>query len=90
MSRMVAAIMTDIASLLLLFDTYCAATGRAEATVSTRVLSDGKRIRKLREGADIGTRRLAEAVEWFSANWPAGAEWPAAIRRPTHTSEAAE
>lgn len=72
----------DIDSLLTLVGAYCQATQLAEATVSTRVLKDGKRIEMIRAGRDIGVRRLEEAVTWFSENWPAGADWPTSVARP--------
>lgn len=74
--------MTSIDSLMTLVDTFCAATGLAEATLSTRVMKDGKRLEAIRAGKDIGTRRLAEAIQWFSDNWPEDAEWPCSIVRP--------
>jgi hypothetical protein len=74
--------MSDIDSLLTLVDAYCAATGLAEATLSTRVMHDGKRFELIRQGRDIGVRRLAEAVQWFSANWPDGTPWPKSVPRP--------
>jgi hypothetical protein len=77
--------MTSIDSLLTLAETYCVATGLAEATVSTRVMKDGKRLDAIRAGKDIGARRLAEAIQWFSDNWPADVTWPDSIARPTPT-----
>lgn len=74
--------MDAIASLLRLADAYCAATGIAEATLSSRCFSDGKRLGAIRAGSDVGARRLARAVQWCSDNWPAGAAWPADIPRP--------
>lgn len=65
-----------------LVESYAAATGLAEATISTRVLHDGKRIEMIRSGRDIGVRRIDEACRWFSAHWPEGADWPAGIPRP--------
>ncbi|QTL01934.1 hypothetical protein J5J86_14080 [Aquabacter sp. L1I39] len=77
--------MTSIDTLLRIFDAYSAATGLAETTVSTRVFQDGKRIAALRLGGDMGVRRTARAVQWFSANWPEGADWPEGITRPAPT-----
>lgn len=74
--------MTALASLFTLIDVYCVATGLAEATVSTRLFSDGKRIASLRLGGDMGVRRLERALQWFSDNWPSEADWPADIARP--------
>jgi hypothetical protein len=74
--------MTSIDSLMTLVESFCAATGLAEATVSTRLLKDGKRLEAIRAGKDIGTRRLGEAIQWFSDNWPEDLMWPAHIQRP--------
>lgn len=82
--------MTNIDSLLRLVGAYCEATGLAEATVSDRVLNDGKRIKAIRAGKDIGSRRLEEAIQWFSDNWPVSAEWPVDIARPAARPAIAE
>ena len=75
--------MTDLAALLTLSDAYCKASGLAEATLSTRLLGAGSRLRKLSDGkSDIGVRRLAKALAWLSSHWPDGALWPAEIERP--------
>lgn len=62
----------------------------ADATISTRVFNDGKRIAILRRGGDIGTRRLQIALQWFSDNWPEDAEWPPLVERPVPRIPAAE
>src|SRR5262245_35985067 len=54
----------------------------AEATVATGLLNDGKGIKRLRLGCDIGVRKVEEKVLWLSANWPDGASWPADVPRP--------
>ena len=74
--------LTQIDQFLALVEAYRAATGLAEATVSTRALHDGKQLGMIRSGRDIGVRRIAEACQWFSDNWPKGAVWPAEIPRP--------
>jgi hypothetical protein len=74
--------MNDIDRLILLSERYGAATGLAEATVSSRVFNDGKRLYDIRRGSDVGVQRIARAMLWFSANWPAGAAWPDGIERP--------
>lgn len=73
--------MDQVQQLLLLVDAF----GRgkmADATISTRLFNDGKRISILRNGGDIGTRRLSTAIQWFSNNWPTDAEWPSEIEKP--------
>jgi len=60
----------------------------AEATLSSRVFFDGKRIAGIRHGSDIGVRRLTRALHWFADNWPDETPWPEAVERPI--AEAAE
>lgn len=65
-----------------LVEAFCIASGHAEATLSGKVFSDGKRIAALRSGSDIGVRRLSRAIEWLSDNWPPNASWPEDVYRP--------
>jgi hypothetical protein len=81
--------MLPIIQLLTLVDAYCNATNLAEATVSSRVFFDGKRVGSLRTGGDIGVLRLQRAMQWFSDNWPADQPWPADIRRPAPIEQVA-
>lgn len=78
--------------LILVFETYCRATGRSEARVSTQVLSGGKRILQIKDGGDIGTIGFERAMQWFSNHWPDNAKWPEDIDRPevSQVLEAAE
>jgi len=80
--------MTEIAHLLTLADAFIAATSIKEVTLSHRVFGDSKKLAAIRGGADITLGRFNAALEWFSANWPEGAEWPEGIARPT-TEQAA-
>jgi hypothetical protein len=82
--------MTDIASFLTVVDRYVEATGLAEATVSARVLNAGHRIFQIRAGSDIGVRRLSEALQWLSDNWPVNAVWPDHVERPLPAAPAPE
>ncbi|PPQ34761.1 hypothetical protein CH337_20785 [Rhodoblastus acidophilus] len=82
--------MSAIEHLLHVVDRYGDALGLSDATVSTRVFNDGKRVATLRRGGDIGVRSFENALTWFSDHWPADASWPADVPRPTPTnSEAA-
>lgn len=74
--------MEPIASLLTVVDAYAKAECVSDKTVSGRVFKDSKKITALREGADITHRRMREALEWFSANWPENAIWPEGVERP--------
>jgi hypothetical protein len=72
-----------LTDLFTLCNAYAASTGLSEGTVSGRVLKSGGRIRSLRENrSDIGVRKMAEAIQWFSDHWPDGVEWPEGIDRP--------
>jgi hypothetical protein len=75
----------QIVAFMKVIDGYCAAAGLAEATVSTRVFNDGKRITEVRAGADIGMRRVEKAIQWFSDNWPENTPWPEGVYRPVPT-----
>jgi hypothetical protein len=79
--------MNDIQSLILVFNAYLAATGQAEATISTKFLGNGNRIREIREGGDMGSRRIARALTAFSAAWPPDAQWPDLVARPSAGGE---
>ena len=58
----------------------------ALSTLSTALFNDGKRLSSMIEDrTDISSRKLIEAFQWFSDNWPAGAEWPSNIERPAPT-----
>jgi hypothetical protein len=75
--------MNALSDLFSLADSYSAATGLADGTVSERVLKGGNRLRDLRaKKSDIGVRRLELAIQWFSDNWPADTKWPDGIDRP--------
>ena len=75
-----------IGSLLALSHAYAAARGVSLSRVSTLCFNDGGKLKALEAGADIGARRLARALDWFSENWPEGAVWPEAVARPATTT----
>lgn len=79
--------MKSLTPLMRLIDAYASATGASDKTISSRVFRDSKKIAVLREGGDITTARLDEAVSWFSLHWPDETEWPAHIERPEATLE---
>lgn len=76
-----------ITNLLCVSDAWCSATGKAEATLSTRMLRDGKRLGRIRAGADIGVLTIAAAMRWLSDHWPDGLDWPADVPRPCGVTE---
>lgn len=76
-------------ALLALTRSYAAATGTSTTTISSRVFDDGKKLAAIEAGGDIYSGRLIRAIQWFSDNWPDGAEWPADVPRPATNSVAA-
>lgn len=79
--------MTSLEAFLDLIDRYCSSVKLAEATVSSRLFNDGKRVANLRCGSDIGIRRLHQALEWLSDHWPVDLDWPDSIYRPRPIAE---
>lgn len=78
-------------SLVAVSDAYAASRGLARATVSAQVLNRGATLDRLADGkADLTTGTFEQAMRWFSANWPDGAEWPENVARPSPAIEAAE
>ena len=75
--------------LLTVIDAYAAATGLADATISTRVFGRGTRLGEIRAGGDIGARTSSRALAALSDCWPAGAAWPEGVARPQHGEDAA-
>ena len=73
--------MDKIQALFLLVETYCRHAGIAEATLSSQLFSDGKRLKSLRAGADIGVRRMEKAIRWLDEHWPDGCDWPCDVPR---------
>lgn len=73
--------MTD--QLVLVAKAYCEARDLSLARVSTLIFNDGKKLDGIAtRGVDLSTARFEHAMEWFSANWPDGAEWPKKVNRP--------
>lgn len=69
--------------LILLAETYAAATKRSVARISTLVRNDGKFFDKLKGGAGCTMDTYQSSLRWFSQNWPADTPWPESIARPT-------
>lgn len=72
----------DTSALVAVADAYKRATALEDVTVSYRAFGDSKKLAGLRGAADITVKRFNQAMLWFSANWPEGAEWPAGVPRP--------
>lgn len=77
--------MNGIDQIIALTEAFGAARGIQDATVSTMVFADGKRVQAIRNGRDVGVLTTVKAVQWFSDHWPDNAEWPADIARPERT-----
>ena len=75
--------MTGIEQLLKVAAEYGRAEGIEPSTVSWRVFGDTKKLGAIIAGADIQTRRLERALQWFAGNWPPTAAWPDDVARPS-------
>lgn len=63
---------------------YCAAADVDMARASHRALGDGRRLVLVVAGeASLTLDRADRALQWFSDHWPDGADWPAAVARPS-------
>ena len=74
--------MFSIDALLTLSDRFCTAQDVQEKTLSFWVFGDSKKLKALRDGADITTARFNNAVHWFARNWPSDLPWPEGVERP--------
>ncbi len=74
--------MSAIDDILAVAEAFAAARSLSESRVSTLCFGEGTRLKHLRAGGDMGARRIARALEWFSAHWPPNAVWPAHVERP--------
>lgn len=74
--------MSAIDHLIRLTDEYQRATGFTEATVSTHLFNDGKKLGAIKNGKDVSIRRFESAVRVLSDRWPESATWPEGIARP--------
>lgn len=74
--------MIEIAHLLALADEYQRICPMADATLSTLLFNDGKKLTALKADKDLHTKRFNISVQWFSDHWPDGAVWPEGIARP--------
>lgn len=77
--------MNMCAQILRVSDCYCAAVGIGRKRVSTIVMNRGSKFDDIADGADLSTRTFERAMQWFSDNWPAAAEWPEGVPRPAIT-----
>jgi len=83
--------MRDIPQLLTLAGLYREAENIALSTLSNKVFGDGKRFGALEIGADLHSRRLNLAFQWFADHWPDDkVAWPLEIERPERSQPAQE
>ena len=75
--------------LLTVSEAYAQAVSRSEARVSTIVFGSGNAISRLRGGADMGSERLHNGLQWFADNWPVETAWPAGVPRPARSVDGA-
>ena len=68
--------------LLTLIEVFADAKNLSPSRVTTLVMNSGAVHKNLTEGKDITVGRLEDAMQWFSANWPADLDWPAHVPRP--------
>ena len=79
--------MTD--QLIKVAEAFSEARSLSLARVSVLVFNDGKKLKAMAEqGVDLSTGKFEFAMQWFSSNWPEGAEWPPSVDRPRATTEA--
>lgn len=58
-------------------------TGMARTRVSREIFDRGGQLDDLTSGRrDLSTATFERAMQWFSDNWPEGANWPNLIWRP--------
>jgi hypothetical protein len=82
--------MSTIDAFLAVVDAYRDALNVSDGSVSSRLFNAGHRISQIRAGSDIGVRRLSEALQWLSDNWPVNAVWPDHVERPLPAAPAPE
>jgi len=82
--------MLTVDDLIKLFEPFCKARKISESRLSTLLFNDGKRIRTIRSGGDVGSRHLSDAFQWMSDHWPDDAVWPRDVPRPPVSPSSSE
>jgi hypothetical protein len=70
------------ANLLDLAARYKAATGRSFPSIGDDALNDNTFFARIQKGKGFTIKTFDRVVDWFSNNWPDGAEWPSDVLRP--------
>ena len=75
---------TLIEKLVVVADAFCAVSGQTRAAVAKAIFGRGGHLDDLAGGRrDIATQTYERALRWFADEWPAGAEWPVEVERPS-------
>lgn len=53
----------------------------AKATIWARAAGDARFLDRVNTGSGFTVKTYDRVVQWFSDNWPDGAEWPPSIER---------
>lgn len=63
---------------------FCELTGKSRSAISVAIYGPGdrNRFKRVFDGFDIKTADHDSSMQWFSDNWPDGAEWPVDVVRP--------
>jgi hypothetical protein len=61
---------------------YLAKRPYAATTLWARATKEARFMDRLDSGKTFTVKTYDRAVQWFSDNWPEGAEWPKSVRRP--------
>lgn len=72
-------------SLLRTATAYAGAKNISLSTVARLAAGDWRYFDRLSlDGVSFTARKYDDVMEWFSANWPEGAQWPEGVQRPQH------
>ena len=72
------------ANLLALGAAFQAADGViADSTMWRRAVRDSGFAKRIAAGGGFTVRVYDDVVAWFDLNWPAGAQWPQRVARPS-------
>ncbi|CAH1670592.1 hypothetical protein CHELA20_51598 [Hyphomicrobiales bacterium] len=74
--------MMTVEHVLRLVDNFRAARPISDARLSVILFNDGKRIARLRDGHDVGSRKIGGLIAHLAEIWPPGAAWPEDIPWP--------
>jgi hypothetical protein len=79
-----------ISNLSAVFAAFKTVSRLEPSTIWMRAVGDARFMRRISAGSGFTVRTYDRALNWFSDNWPCGAEWPAGVARPVVQSEAAQ